>query len=295
MFVGFSPSEQDMKDWQHTMKENLLEDASRPLRRSVWNHPDSSDRRALIDVAECSSAEEAMKSLVTRLEGNELARLNKGPDDLGTISFMHPEGSPPAVFYTRGNLCISVISIAPQPVEVLKLAQTLNLRLQSQSKIASDIIQFKPGQDHAKVGEDVSVSYQLLWKLAEQGYLKFTVHGGSIARKKDSLIITGSKPGVLQLEAIAIEPGREPDGGKLSLRIELVDNVGVQVTTWVFWHNAQKGIFWRLSATFSFGILSPEIALDGVRLQYVFVGGSFFFPAGGFDRKSTVLKFNSRR
>lgn len=220
LFIGFSPSQQDMEDWQHTMQENLLEEASRPLRRSVWNQLEASDRRVLIDVTECSSAEEAMESLVIRLEGNELAQLDKGPDDLGTVSFMHPEGSPPAVFFTRGNLCVSVISIAQQPVDVLKLAQVLNHRLQGQPKIARDIIQLKPGQDHAKVGQAVSVSYQLPWKLAELGYLKFTVHGGSIAREKDSLIITGSKPGILQLKAIVIEPGREPDGGKISLSIE---------------------------------------------------------------------------
>ena len=78
----------------------------------------------------------------------------------------------------------------------------------------------RPRQDHAKVGQAVSVSYQLPWKLAEEGYLKFTVHGGSIARENDSLIITGSKPGTLQLEALVIEPGREPVGGKMSLSIE---------------------------------------------------------------------------
>jgi hypothetical protein len=220
LFIGFLPFQQEMKDWQPAMQEHLLEEGSRPLRRSVWNQTEEKDRRVLIDVAECSSAEQAMESLVIRLEGNELAQLDKGPDDLGTLSFMHPEGLPPAVFFTRGNLCVSVVSIAKKPVDVIKLAHILNQRMHDQPKIARDIILLTPEQDHVKVGQAVSVSYRLPWKLAEQGYLKFVVLGGSISREKDSLIIIGSKPGTLQLEVVAIEPGREPDGGKTTLHIE---------------------------------------------------------------------------
>ncbi len=109
---------------------------------------------------------------------------------------------------------------AQQPAGVVKLAQALNHRLQGKPKIVRDIIQLKPRRDHAKVGEAVSVSYLLPWKLAEHGYLKFTVQGGGIAREKDTLIITGSKLGTLQLEATVIEPGREVNGGKMSLSIE---------------------------------------------------------------------------
>lgn len=219
-FIGFSPSSQDMQNWQHSMQENLLEEASRPLRRSVWNQAEAHDQRVLIDVTECASAEDAMASLVIRLEGNELAQLDKGPNNLGTVAFKHPKGTPPAVFFTRGNLCVSIISMARQAVDVLMLAQVLNQRLQQQPKTARDIIQLTPEKDRAKVGEAVNVNYRLPWKLAEQGYVKFTVHGGHIARQKDTLIITGSQPGTLQLQVQVIEPGREPEGGKMSLNIE---------------------------------------------------------------------------
>jgi len=220
LFIGFSPSPQDMQDWQNSMQENLLEEASRPLRRSVWNQLETGEQRVLIDVTECSSAEEALESLVIRLEGNELAQLDRGPADLGVVAFKHPEGLPPAVFFTRGNLCVSIISIAQQAVDVLALANRLNQRLHNQPKVARHTIELKPERDHAKVGEAVSVSYQLPWKLAELGYIKFSVHGGRISREKDSLTITGSKAGTLQLEAFVIEPGREVDGGMISINIE---------------------------------------------------------------------------
>jgi hypothetical protein len=64
------------------------------------------------------------------------------------------------------------------------------------------------------------VNYQLPWVLAENGFLKFVVHGGHISLEKDSLIIIGAKSGTLELQVIAVEPGREIDGGKMSLRVE---------------------------------------------------------------------------
>lgn len=221
LFIGFSAYQRDMEGWRQSMREDLLEEASRPLRRSVWAQLESSEGRVLIDVAECSSAKQAMESLVIRLEGNELAELDKGPDELGTVSFVHPQGLPPAVYFAHGNLCVSIVGIAQPPVDVLAVAQSLDSRLQDQPKTMNDTtIRMTAEQDRAKVGETVRVSFHLPWRLAEEGYLKFRVHGGSIGRANDSIIVTGSKPGTLRLEALAIEPGREPSGGMISLSIE---------------------------------------------------------------------------
>jgi hypothetical protein len=220
LFIDFAPSEQDMEGWRRSSEEIILQGEGRLLRRSVWNHPESTQRRILVDVVECSSAAEAIASLMDSLEGNQLAELPEGPNELGMLSFVHPEGVPPAVFFARGNLGISIMSFAPEAVEVVPWAQRLNRRLDEQPPLERQSLSLEARQSRAKTGESVTVTYDLPWKIAEGGYLKFVVRGGIIAHKDGKLVITASRSGELQLEARVIEPGRVTEGGQLSLTVD---------------------------------------------------------------------------
>ena len=49
---------------------------------------------------------------------------------------------------------------------------------------------------------------------------------------------------------------------------------------WVFWHNAQKGIFWSLAATFSFGIPSPGHWFSWIGDSIISIGCSALWETG---------------
>lgn len=220
LFVGFAPWLQDVEGWRLSSRETLFEQGNRPLRRAVWDDSETAERRVLIDVVECSSAPEAVESLADHLEGNQLADLPEGPEDLGTVSFVHPEGVPPAVFFARGNLSVSVISFAHRPADALTWAQRLSRRLDKQPEPKRRGLSVTAEQTQAKVGEVIAVTYDLPWTLPEDGYLKFSVRGGTIARRDTTLLVTPTRPGELELLAIAFEPGRPVEGGRLSLTVE---------------------------------------------------------------------------
>jgi hypothetical protein len=66
-----------------------------------------------------------MEELLERLAGNQLARLDEGPRELGFAVFQHPAGVPPAIFFARDNMCITVASFGSQPAGVIPWAERL--------------------------------------------------------------------------------------------------------------------------------------------------------------------------
>lgn len=219
LFIGFCAKSSDMEGLHGTIRENHLEENRKPLRRSIWDDEKSVNRRVLVDIVECDSAEDAINSLAGRLEGSQ-AQLVEGPDELGTISFVPPEKMAPAVFFVRGNLCVSIISFASEAVEVVSFAQRINKRMSEQPATKQNIIALSPQKKSAGVGEKVTIDYELPWSLAEDGYVKFIVQGGTIARRDKTVIITGTRAGELQLRLLVMEPGREVMGGQSTLVIE---------------------------------------------------------------------------
>jgi len=220
LFLGFTPWPEDTEGRRRSVRESHSEVPGRPLYRTIWDHPEARDARVLIDVAEGSSVEEAVESLIGRLESNQLARLPEGPGGLGIASFVHPEGAPPAAFFARGNLCVSVVSFAGRAVDVLPLAQRLDRRLEERPKVERGILSILPELPRAKVGEAVSLAYTLPWKLGEDGYIKFFVSGGTLTRRERRLFLTGTKAGEVSVEAFVVEPGREPYFGRTVLNVE---------------------------------------------------------------------------
>lgn len=219
-FVGFTPWAEDTQQWKRSVRESHVEGPDRRLNRTVWDQPESRDARVLIDVAECASATDAIESLMGRLAGNQLARLPEGPADLGLASFVHPEGVPPAVFFTRGNLCVSVISFARSQVPVLPWAERLHRRLGLRPADTQPILPLELERSRAKVGEPVALNYKLPWTLGEGGYLKFFVEAGTLAREEKRLILRGARRGEVRLEALVLEPGRQAYGGRAVLIVE---------------------------------------------------------------------------
>ena len=220
LFLGFTPWPQDASGWNRSIKEKLASAPGKSMRRSVWASPDSRNARVLVDIIECSSAADAIEALLEELAANQLARLPEGPPHLGIVSFMHPEGVPPAVFFARGNLCIRVISFARDAVDVIPWAERINRRLSDEPHVERNRLVLESDRKSARVGEEVALFYTLPWALGKDGFLKFLLSGGILVAREGRLFLKASKRGEAQVRAYALEPRREPYAGGLNLTIE---------------------------------------------------------------------------
>ena len=201
LFIGFVPWTEDAEGWKRSVKEKLTETPERSVTRTVWDSSEKRDERVLIDVVECESATEALDALVDRLLWNQLSRLLEGSKGLGDAVFMHPKGVPPGIFFTRGNLCLSVVSFGKQPMAVTPWAERLNRRLDDRPSVDRMTISLRVETTPMKVGQEVEFRYTLPWQYSEEGYLKFLVRGSTLLRHDDRLTLTGTKPGEVTIDA----------------------------------------------------------------------------------------------
>jgi hypothetical protein len=220
LFLGFIPWSEDCERWTRSVAESLATSSTRSLFRTVWDNPTASGSRVLIDVAECASAVDAMDALVERLATNQLAQLPEGPRDLGATAFTHPDGVPPAAFFVRGNLCISVISFGSRDVAVVPWAARLDRRLGERPKTDRAVVTLQADRSKLKLGEVVAIRYSLPWRLGPEGYFKFFATRGTLTRRENALVLRVTRSGEARVEAFAVEPGREPHTGSVTLLVE---------------------------------------------------------------------------
>ena len=219
-FIGFTPWRDDFEGWERSPKEFFPETPERTVTRTIWDNSKDRDERILIEVAECASAEKALKALEDRLDWNQLPKLESGPKGLGYASFVHPEDVPPAVFFIRGNLCVSVVSFGRKAVEVNELARSINARLENRPRTEKTSISLSIGDPRLKAGGESVLKYSLPWRYGEEGYVTFFVSGGVLSLKEKTLFISSDEPGKLTVEAYILEPGREPHAGRLTVSVE---------------------------------------------------------------------------
>ena len=228
-YVGFTPSRSALAGWRRSTSEDLSGEYAAPVRRTIWDpaeKPAADDgtatvARMILDVTECASASEAMDALAERLYWNELAELPAGPADLGEVSFVHPEGLPPAAFFVRGNLLISAISFGNAPAPATDVALALDQGLIQRPDESRQVLSFESDRASAKAGGRATVRFAVPWTLGEEGYLALFLEGGTLERGDDRYLLTLAAPGGdVVLEVFAIEPGRETYGGRLVLPAE---------------------------------------------------------------------------
>jgi len=188
--------------------------------RAVWDVAGDSDsfvkwvrevgnvwQRVAVTVTEHLSAAEALQALAIELEANQLADLPPGPAGLGEVSFTHPDGVPPAVFFARANLTVWVTSFGSRPVEVVPIARAIDADLTS-----------RPAKARAD-GLDVTVTENVIRaKLrfgGDDAYLKVFAPGAELRKLDDAVVVTGD---VAEVEVFALEPGRETLAGTARLR-----------------------------------------------------------------------------
>ena len=219
-FLGFVSWAEDADGWKRSVKEALPETEGRSVVRTVWDDPKDKANRVLIDAVECDSAQEAMEALIDRLAWNQIAGLPEGPEGLGYASFVHPAGAPPALFFARGNLCIGIASFGRRAVAVGPWAARLNRRLDERPTAARELISLRTEGGRIGAGQRAELEYSMPWRYGEGGYLKFVVHGASLARRAGRLVLVAGTAGRASVDAYILEPGREALSGRLTVAIE---------------------------------------------------------------------------
>lgn len=181
--------------------EPMREDLNPGRSRAVY---DVAGGRIALDVVEHDSMEESFEGLADHLENNQLAEVPRGPQGLGEISFHHPEEAPPAAFFVRGNLVLSVLSFGHEPVEVMPYARRVD------SELAGRPEEFRED------GLEVTKKGPVLRARPRYGgpdtYLKFLAPGGRLRKEEDGVVIEGHPDFV---EVFAVERGRETFGRRL--------------------------------------------------------------------------------
>jgi hypothetical protein len=213
LFRGALAWAEDVPGWRRSVRENLREAPGRILRRTVWDDPKYESTRVVVDVVECPSAEEAVKALLERLEWNQLAEVPAGPQGLGIASFAHPESAPPAVFFARANLCVSVASFARRAVLVIPIATALDRRLVVEPAAGGSPLRVEAerGDRGGPVGLRVTVPFQL----GEEGHLRYRARGGTLEIRDDQVVVIPVAGAEVQVDVFVEEAGRAAGAGRV--------------------------------------------------------------------------------
>jgi hypothetical protein len=217
LFRGVVAWPGDVAGWRRASRETLAETPGRVVRRTVWDHPEGPDRRLAVDVIECASVRGAVEALADRLEWNELATLPEGPRGLGIAAFAHPEGVPPAVFFVRANLCVSVVSFARRSTPVVPVAERLDRRLATPPAAAPPTLHLEATRRFRGM---VTLAVRPSLSLVEDGYLRYEASGADLEVRDDDVVVIRRTPAPAQVQVFAIEPGREPLAGALVISLD---------------------------------------------------------------------------
>lgn len=206
LVIGFTPWEEDAQGWANPVRRRRPETAGESrLSRTVWDSPDDPGARVAIDVYECDSAEDAVRTLVEVLAANHLAMVPEGPEAVGLVSFKQPDDLPPAVMMVRANVCLVISSFGTVRLDVVPWAQRLDARVQERPEVTekTEILgeETRPGK-----GDTVVVPLAPPWSVGEHGYVKVFSEGGTLELSDGSVAVRGE--GDVTVEAYVVEPGR---------------------------------------------------------------------------------------
>lgn len=121
----------EAEGWLALGGREIAAGAGRRATREEWRSPEHPDESLAIELVRCDSPEDALAALLERLDQDELAEIPPGPSELGHVSFAHPEGVPPAVYFVRGSVFVAVMSAGPRAAPALAWARRIDARLGS--------------------------------------------------------------------------------------------------------------------------------------------------------------------
>lgn len=215
---NFAPRAEDRLGWKEAAAERFAPSATRRLTRSEWAAPRDAASRVLVDVYETPSLADAQQNLLEMLANNELLRLPDGPADLGEISFVHPDGVPPAAFWVVGNLCISVVSFGRTNVPVLDVAARLQARAIEKPRGPKRDLRLNPEKTLQAKGETI-LALTAPRTLPEGVEYKYFATGGELFLDGDRVGVRALRRGEVVVEAFAIRSPRNVHAARRVLTV----------------------------------------------------------------------------
>ncbi len=216
----FVPRREDRGGWKEAARTDHVLPGSRRLTRIEWAAPRDTGSRVLVEVYETASLADAQRSLLEILANNELVRLPDGPPGLGEISFVHPEGVPPAVFWVVGNLCMGVASFGPNNVAVLDFAGRLQTGAIEKPRSPRRDLRVKPETTPLKAKEDTILVLTAPRAFPADVQYKYFATGGELFLKADQVALRALKRGVVTVEAFAIQSPRSVHAARRALKVQ---------------------------------------------------------------------------
>ncbi len=215
----FAPRREDRLGWKEAAKTQIALSGTRRLTRIEWAAPRDAESRVLVDVYETSSLTDAQKCLLEILANNELLRLPDGPTDLGEISFVHPDGVPPAAFWVVGNLCMGVTSFGPKKAPVLDFAERLHAGAIEKPRGPKRDLRVKPETTRLKAKEETVLALTAPRALPEDVQYKYFATGGELFLKGDQVVVRALKRGAVAVEAFAVKAPRSVHAARRILKV----------------------------------------------------------------------------
>jgi hypothetical protein len=216
---NFVPWAGDFEPLVQSTRDHFMEAPDRRLVRTVWDDPSDRSARILVEIRETESFEVAEKCLLEVLANNQLARLPEGPPDLGDVSFVHPEGVPPAAFWVIGNLCVSICSVGRKPIPVRDWAERLQTRLLDKPGGGKLGLAFEPAKSTGRIGQPTRLVITLARGQSPESCIKVFAPGADLSLDGDGVVVRPMESGRLTVEVYATEPGRRAAAGRTTLTV----------------------------------------------------------------------------
>ena len=213
---AFDPWPKDCANWRREEHRALREHGSRLLRRSVWSPSGDPNRCVLIEVRETPSTADAADALLDVLAENEHKRLPDGPSDVGDVCFTHPAEETPAVFWTVGNLCLSVVSIGCEPVPALDWARRLDARVRKRPNAPKRDLKVSLPRKDLSVGEVTPLTVELPQNPGDGAFLQVFAEGADLLIEGGQILVRASGP--IAVDAYVVASDRPPRAGKIRRR-----------------------------------------------------------------------------
>jgi hypothetical protein len=219
LFQNFIPRRQDRLGWKEDATMKLVLPAGRRLTRSEWAAPRDDASRALVEIYETPSLADAQKCLLELLANNQLLRLPEGPGELGEISFVHPDGVPPAAFWVVGNLCISVAASGPKPAPVLDFAAEIQAGAVAKPRGPKRDLRVKPDTARLRANEETPLSLAVPRGMPDDVQYRYFATGGELFLKGDQVVVRALRRGAVAVEVFAVKARGKVHAARRKLQV----------------------------------------------------------------------------
>jgi hypothetical protein len=203
--IGFVPWEEDLRGRAFQRLKDRRIDGLRSVRGEIAA-PQKGGTTVYMDCHEHASAAAARAYLLDMLGNNQLAELQRGPDGLGDIAFMHPSGMAAGVFFARGNLTVAVNGGAGDAEYALALAAAMDHRIASREGLipVADLA-LEPGEENLR-GRLEALSRKPEARRTAKGYLKLFTRGARLLVDTERAALEPAGEAPVRLEVFVADP-----------------------------------------------------------------------------------------